>query len=75
MLSVSRQFQTHLTSIYPDVRAVCLHTVANAGETPPRSWRIDLCLSDPGRPSLRGAAGTDVPSTAATSVRSLCSTR
>lgn len=64
----------YLTSICPGVRAECLHTAGNAGETPPRSWRTDLSPSAPGRPFPRGAVGTDVQSRAATSGHSQCST-
>ena len=70
------KYHTHyLTSICPGVRAACPRTAASAGETPPRSWHRGPFPSAPGRTSRRGAACTDVRSTAATSARSPCSTR
>lgn len=75
MMNSLNKYQTHLISICQGVRAACLHTVVSADETPPRSWRTGPFPSGPEKTFLRGATGTDVRSTAATSGRSLCSTQ
>lgn len=72
MLNVLNKY--YLTSICPGVRAACLHTAGNAGETLPRSWRTDPFPSAPGRPFPHGAICRDVQSRAATSGHSQCST-
>lgn len=75
MINSLNKYQSHLISICQGVRAACLHTVASADETPPRSWRTGSFPSGPEKTFLREATCTDVLSTGATSGRSLCSTQ
>lgn len=60
---------TDLISRCPDGRAARPHQGANAGGTAPPTWHTAPCPPAPGRPCPRGAAGTGVPSTGATSAR------